>query len=238
MPVLLSCRTLSKRWSDAYSLGPIDLDLEGGQVIALHGRNGAGKTTFLSLLTGNLDASAGEVRLEGHRVTPDTADLKKQIGYLPQDPALPRWATGAEILRYAAMLQQLDDLPKRLKQAMDFWDCAHYQHRPLATLSHGMQKRVGLALATLSNPKVLILDEPYSGLDIDHIRAVDLTLRDRSAQGLLTLLSTHVAPYTARHCQRVLLLERGRMAELPGWAALDYLARIDAIEAMFDGGSP
>jgi ABC-type multidrug transport system ATPase subunit len=203
--------------------------------VALHGKNGAGKTTLLQILTGNLDATKGEVRLQGKKLTPDTPELKRLVGYLPQNPVLPRWATGHEILKYAAGLFGLPDGAARVAKAEDYWDCASYRSKPLATLSHGMQKRVALALATLADPPCLVLDEPYSGLDVYHIKALDDEMRRRRQQGQLTLLSTHVAPYTARHCQRVFVLDAGKLAPVEGWEALGFVERIERIESFFFG---
>lgn len=233
----LEAINLSKSWNQGFTLGPIDFSLAGGETVALHGKNGAGKTTLLSLLTGNLDASQGEVRVEGKRLTPDTPQYKQMIGYLPQNPTLPRWATGREILTYAAGLYGLSHIDDTVRKAQLYWDCQDYQDKPLATLSYGMQKRVALALATLADPPVLLLDEPYSGLDVYHIKALDDALKRRREQTKLTLLSTHIAPYTARHCQRVFVLEAGKLARIEGWQELDFIQRIERIEAYFFGAS-
>ena len=176
---LLTAIKLSKSWAPSFNLGPVDFALSGGQTIALHGKIGAGKTTLLSLLTGNLDASQGEVHVLGHRLTPDTPQHKRHIGYLPQNPSLPPWASGREILSYAAGLYGLADAEVVINAAQTYWDCKDYQHKPMATLSYGMQKRVALALATLANPPILLLDEPYSGLDVYHIKALDDALTRR-----------------------------------------------------------
>lgn len=235
---LLSTHNLCKVWSDSFRLGPINLDLKGGENVALHGKNGAGKSTLLALLTGNLDASQGEVRIQGQRLSPDTPVIKRQIGYLPQNPTLPRWASAREILTYAASLYDLPQAGEIVEAAQNYWDCASYQHKPLATLSYGMQKRVALALATLANPPILLLDEPYSGLDVYHIRALDDAMNLRRQSGQLTLLSTHIAPYTAKHCQRVYVIDQGQLCGIEDWQNLDFLQRIERIERYFFGTAP
>lgn len=232
---LLEATGLTKSWGESFTLGPVDFALAGGETVALHGKNGAGKTTLLSLLTGNLDATKGEVRVTGKRLTPDTPPLKRLVGYLPQNPVLPRWATGREILTYAAGLHGIAGAGPRIDEAQVYWDCADYQHKPLQTLSHGMQKRVALALATLADPPVLLLDEPYSGLDVYHIKALDDAMQRRRDRGQLTLLSTHIAPYTARHCQRVYMLEGGKLSTVDDWGRLGFVERIERIEAYFFG---
>ena len=270
-PFLLWTRGLSKSYG-TFTLGPLDVGFRPGETVALLGKNGAGKTTFFELLTGHLDATSGAVYFENHRITPETTDIKRRLGYLPQYPRLPLWVTPHDLLVYAATLlsdslaspgahdgqppndrgspspavtqqeskQQRtprfssnDDLINHVVGAEDYWDCASYRHKPLGTLSYGMQKRVGLALATLHDPEVLILDEPHSGLDIFHCRALDDAIRKRSAAGKATIISTHVAAFAASICERVMAIEKGAIEELATWQTAAFLERIQLIETRF-----
>jgi ABC-type multidrug transport system ATPase subunit len=236
---ILIAAGLSKTYGTAYRLGPLDLTLAAGDTVALLGPNGAGKTTLFQLLTGMSDPSAGEIRLEGKKLTPDTPAIKRRLGYLPQNHYLPRWVSGREILDYGASLYGLPDAQARVDAAVAYWDCAAYAHKPLAACSHGMKKRLALALATLHEPVCLFLDEPYSGLDLYHIHSLDKVIAARRRDGQATILSTHVAPYAARHCNRALVLKAGSLQILSGWEAADFTARVQAIEAAFfgnDGG--
>jgi ABC-type multidrug transport system ATPase subunit len=235
---LLLAEKLGKTYEESFTLGPVDLALPAGATVAFLGKNGSGKSTLFELLTGNLDATAGSVRLGGKPLRPDTPELKRQLGYLPQNHGLPRWVTGREILSYAARLYELPRPSERVAEAEAYWDCASYANAPLATLSYGMGKRVALALATLHDPVCLILDEPFSGLDLFHIKALDAKIAARAAAGRLTILSTHVAPYTAGLCDRVYIIEAGQVRTLDGWQGTDYLQRIDMIERAFFGPAP
>ena len=105
----------------------------------------------------------------------------------------------------------------------------------MAACSHGMQKRIGLGLATIHEPKVLILDEPFSGLDLFHIKALNDTIASRAAAGLITILSTHIAPYTAALCQEVYVVDRGTVAPLIPWSDAAPPARVEIIERSFFG---
>jgi ABC-type multidrug transport system ATPase subunit len=231
----LAATELSKTFGGAFHLGPATFSVEAGETIAVLGRNGAGKSTLFQLLTGNLDASGGQVRLGGKRLTPDTPELKRRLGYLPQNPVLPRWATGGELLRYAAALHGLEGGAARAKAAEDYWDCGSYRNKPLQTLSYGMLKRVALALATLHDPDCLILDEPFSGLDLFHIKTLEGEIARRTQAGRATLMSTHVAAFCAALCSRVLLVKDGAVTQLQGWERQDSTARVAAIETAFFG---
>jgi heme exporter protein A len=231
--ILLEIKNLTKSFGDVWKLGPVNLTLDSGETCALLGKNGAGKTTMFQILTGNMDAGGGEIRLQGEKLTPDVFQLKRKIGYLPQNPVLPRWASGEEILLYAAGLYEIKDRQHFVNKLMDYWDCAYYRKKPLAALSHGMQKRVGLALASMHDPDLLILDEPHSGLDLFHIRALDDLIGTRHKNHKTTIMSTHIAPYTAKLCDRVLIIESGVVSQLEGWTDQSFVERISAIEARF-----
>jgi ABC-type multidrug transport system ATPase subunit len=237
--IILEAVNLSKSYGTAYQLGPLDLTLTAGETVALMGPNGAGKTTLFQLLTGMTDASTGEIRLLGKRLTPDTPLVKRLVGYLPQNHYLPRWVSGIDILNYGASLYGFTDGPARVKKAMQYWDCASYAHKPLASCSHGMKKRVALALAILHDPVALFLDEPYSGLDLYHIKSLDEVILARQKAGQVTILSTHVAPYAARLCNRALVLKKGQLTTLaPGdqthsWTKANLLTRIEMIASAF-----
>ncbi|MBM4252759.1 MAG: ABC transporter ATP-binding protein [Deltaproteobacteria bacterium] len=231
--IALVTEGLTKTYASGFKLGPLHLTVAKGATIGLVGKNGAGKTTTFQLLTGNSDPSAGEVRLLGHKMTPDSAELKRQVGYLPQDPTLPSWATGHEVLTYAAELYGISDPKLAVAQQEELWDCASYRSKPLATLSYGMQKRVGLALATLNRPPLLILDEPFSGLDLSHIKTLERAIAARAEAGLCTILSTHVLSFCAKLCHQVQVLSNGQLTVVEPWHELGATAREAAIERCF-----
>jgi ABC-type multidrug transport system ATPase subunit len=234
---LLTLNNLTKNFEETFKLGPVSLTLESGKTVAFLGRNGAGKSTLFNLITGNLDASSGEVLVEGKRMTPDTPMVKKTIGYLPQKHVLPRWSTAQEILTYAAGLYGIQDAKGTLTESMKKWDCASYAKKPLATLSHGMRKRVGLALATLNNPEILILDEPFSGLDLFQIKALETEIITREKNSKLTILSTHIAPYTAKLCSAVYIVENGIVNSMDQYEQGGFEERITTIESYFFGAN-
>lgn len=216
-----------------YRLGPFSVSLKQGETMALLGKNGAGKSTLFQLITGNSDATNGTVTFQGERMRPDRFLLKRKMGYLPQHLELPRWVTGKEILTYATALYQLPDPEKLVEQTLEFWDCVDFQHKPLQACSHGMQKRIALALATMHNPDFLILDEPFSGLDLFHIKALTDILESRRQQQQASILSTHVSHYAARLCDRAMVLQNGQASFLSGWETANTMERIQLVENHF-----
>ena len=230
---LLKVAALTKKYPEGFELGPLDFEWETGACIGLLGPNGAGKSTLYQMLTGNMDASSGTIMLRDQKMVPDKPELKRKIGYLPQSLELPKWVTGLEILSYAAKLY--GESKEKVMERLGFFSCLSYQNKPLASCSHGMQKRVGLALATLHNPDLLILDEPFSGLDIFQINALKQHIKLRSSEGKTSILSTHIPPFAAELCSSCWLLQEGQAKKIPGWEEMDNTARIGRIEAAFFG---
>lgn len=216
-----------------FKLGPLQLAIPQGRIVAVLGQNGAGKSTLFQMLTGNLRPQSGTIHMTEQLVAFDRPEIKRKIGYLPQALQLPSWINGSEILSYAIRLYELDEPEKRRLEALRYWDCEHFAHKPLAACSHGMQKRVGLALATIHDPKLLILDEPFSGLDLYHIRSLQSLLMKRRQEGKATVLSTHIAPYAAQLCDSVILIQSGKIHQLERWNSADLMQRVGLIEEFF-----
>ncbi|MGE0174295.1 MAG: ABC transporter ATP-binding protein [Oligoflexales bacterium] len=227
-------RNVTKQFSDdGFCLGPVSLEVGPGATIAILGKNGAGKSTFFGLVTGNLDATSGEIFFENQKLVPERFDLKRKLGYLPQKLGFPNWVTATEMLSYSARLHDLEMADEQVAHALQFWDCTDFNDLALGTLSHGMKKRVGLALASMHKPSFLVLDEPFSGLDIIHIRALENLLKERQQNGMTTIISTHILPFVAKLCDNAYFLKRGKMSTIHSWNNLDYLAKERRLEEEF-----
>lgn len=219
--------------SSNFSLGPISLTINKGECIGLMGENGAGKSTLFQLITGNLRANTGKIHLGAERMLPENFLLKQKIGYMPQNLELPKWVSGKEVLNYAINLYDLPNPEQLCQDTMKYWDCQSYANKPLAACSHGMKKRVALGLASIHQPELLILDEPFSGLDLFHIKALQDLILARKKQHKITILCTHIAPYTARLCDSLLTLANGKISSMDTWSKGDYLKKIEDIENIF-----
>lgn len=226
---ILATKQLRKDYA-SFTFGPMDLSIRSGETLAIFGHNGAGKSTFFQMITGQLDASSGEVRVLDQKMVPESFELKRHIGYLPQNLDLPSWVTGEEILSYASRLYQLP--LEKLQPHMEVWACSEYRKRPIATCSHGMKKRVGLALATMHNPDLLILDEPFSGLDVGHIRTLENFILQRDKEGKSTILCTHIIPYSAKICSSAVLFDNGQLHKMNEWKEWSFSQRIENAEKL------
>ncbi len=224
---------VAKRYTQSnFQLGPIDLSLEQGASLAIFGKNGSGKSTLFQMLTGHLRPDAGKITLFGQAMDLKAFALKRRIGYLPQNLDLPRWVSGFDLMTYALKLYEVEKLAQRRQEVLAYWDCESFAHKPLAACSYGMQKRIGLGIAMLHDPELLILDEPFSGLDLYHIRALENLLEQRRGR-LLTIVSTHVAAYAAKLNDCAVSLHEGSLRQLSAWPQASFVERIELMEREF-----
>lgn len=218
-----------------FALGPLSLTLSSGDCIGLMGQNGSGKSTLFSLITGSQKATKGTITLGNQTIAPENYLLKRKIGFLPQELKIPKWVSALEAISYTIGLYGLTN-NNLCQETIEYWDCSSFATKPVAACSHGMQKRVGLCLATLHQPELLILDEPFAGLDIYHIQALMKLIKRRSSEKKMTILSSHIAPYVAKLCSRLLTLTNGQISENSQWLTQNQNDRIDFIESTFFSG--
>ena len=194
-----------------FKVGPLDLSIADGEIVGLIGANGAGKTTTLKLLLGLLVPDAGRIDLVG---TPsDRGEWRSSVGYLPEQPAFYEYLSGREFLFFVGDLFGLPSkvLSERVPSLLERVGIAESAHRPIRTYSKGMQQRLGIAQALLNQPKLLLLDEPMSGLDPIGRRFVRDLLLELRAQGRSILFSTHIIPDAEFVCDRIALMRAGQL---------------------------
>ncbi len=207
-------------------------DLEfSNSVVGVVGRNGAGKSTLFQILTQNLKPKKGKVLLNDQKLSTDETQLKKNFGYLPQKMHLPPWVSPLDLLNYASGLYKIPDPSKVIQDQIEYWKMQSYMNKPVSSGSHGMQKRVGLALANIHSPEVLIIDEPFAGLDIIHINSLQKLIRRRKEQGQTTLISSHIIPYISNLCDACCIVQDGKVQLIDNWDDLSSEQRKLHIES-------
>ncbi len=214
-----------------FKLGPISLQCPSGTTLAVLGPNGSGKSTLFNLLAGQTRPDNGQVTLGGQL----TETIRRRIGYLPQQGNLPHWATPHELCTYSARL--LGDTSGELAvNTLRYWDCFEFRNELTGNLSTGMRKRVGLAVATLNNPDLLILDEPFEALDLGHVAALRQEIKRRTGAGLVTVFATHIASFAAELATTTIFLTGGKATTLE-WPA-SVPDRITTLEIKFLAAAP
>ncbi len=205
---------LYKRFDAKVAVDGLSLVVPRGSFYGLVGPNGAGKTTTLRMLTGLLRPDAGSVRVEGTDVWPDPTDVKARLGVVPDGLLLFERLTGAEMLLYAGLLRGLtrDEAVDRSRDLLDVLGLRADAGQLIVDYSHGMRKKVALGAALIHRPPVLVLDEPFEG--IDPVSAVNIrAVLDRyTASGGTVLFSSHVMDLVERLCDHVAVIAGGRLA--------------------------
>lgn len=238
----LTIEGLTKTYRDPMTLRPftavsdVTFELRRGEIFGLLGPNGAGKTTTIKLVLGLARPTLGRVRLDGR--DPRDPASRRRLGYLPENPCFYDHLNAAEYLGLVGDLFGLDPAVRRRRGAalLERLGLASHAKKPLRKYSKGMTQRLGLAQALLNEPTLLVLDEPMSGLDPIGRAEVKQILREERSRGVTILLSSHVLAETESLCDRVGILQSGRLLEV---GAIPDLVRtgVREWEVMVDGVS-
>jgi ABC-2 type transport system ATP-binding protein len=211
---MLEARGLTKRYGGLLALNGVSFHVHRGEIVGYLGPNGSGKSTTVNLVVGLLEPSGGSLTLDGVSLSRDPEGYKRRIGYVPEEPFLYTHLTAGEYLRLVGGLRGLaaPALEAKVDRLLRLLQLHDSRYSTLAAYSKGMRQRVLLAAALLHNPDLLVLDEPFSGLDVNAGLLFRALLGVLAAQGRMILFSTHRFDMVERLCSRVVILSEGRLA--------------------------
>lgn len=209
---MIQVSNLTRYYGDFAAVKNVSFSVEAGEIIGLLGLNGAGKSTTLKVLAGLIPPSSGEVRIEGQDVITGNAELRARIGYLPDEPPLYGDMTVRAFLTHAGRLKGMSStrVAQRLPEVLRITHLEARADQVIETLSHGYQKRVGIAQAIIHDPRLVILDEPISGLDPAQIAEMRQVIRDLG-QGRAVLVSSHILAEVSQTCDRIFVIHDGEL---------------------------
>ncbi len=208
-PARVEVRGLWVRFGSVAAVRGIDVRARAGQATALLGRNGAGKSTTMRVLAGVIPPSEGSVLVDGIEVSADPLAVKHLTGYCPDVGGLVPRATPWEHLQLAARLRRLTDWEVRAQGLLERFDLGDAAHRVTSGFSHGMGRRLSVVLACFHEPSVLLLDEPFDGVDPLGVEATLEVIADARARGAAVLVSTHLRDLAMQACENALVLRGG-----------------------------
>jgi ABC-2 type transport system ATP-binding protein len=209
---LIHVSNLTKYYGDYPAIRDVSFDVERGRVIGFLGPNGAGKTTTMRILAGFLNATSGHASIDGLDVFKDSVEVRRRIGYLPENCPLYQEMRVSEYLLFRAGIKGLHGRRReRIDYVIDRCWLKDVRRQLIGTLSKGYRQRVGLADTLLAEPPVLILDEPTVGLDPAQIRETRKLIRELGKKHTI-LLSTHILPEVEMTCDGVIIIHKGRVA--------------------------
>ena len=201
-------RKLDKNFGKVKALKSVSLKIENGQIFGLLGANGAGKTTLIRLLIGSTKPSSGHLTVLGFDPTKGKRAIRKLIGYMPQSPALYEDLTPRENIHFFCQAHRIENISQRVDDVIEFVGLSERAYDPVYKFSGGMKQRVSLACALVHQPKMLLLDEPTSGIDPKLREAFWEHFRELTSRGVTIIVSTHQMN-EAMYCDRLAVLHQG-----------------------------
>jgi len=212
---LIEVKDLTKTFGERNAVDHVSFVVNKGEILGFLGPNGAGKTTTMRILTGFLPATSGTARVAGFDVFNDSLEVRKRIGYLPENPPLYMDMTVSSYLDFVARIKNVpaERRKARIDDAMEKTNIQDKRHELIKRLSRGYKQRVGLAQALVHDPEVIILDEPTVGLDPKQIIEVRHLIKGLAGSHTI-ILSTHILPEVSMTCDRVVIINRGRIAAI------------------------
>ena len=221
-------RSVAKRYSDIIAVDHIDLDVEYGEIFGLLGPNGSGKTTTLKMILGLVEPDSGSINVLGINAEEEPIEMKRQVGYVPESPRLYEFLTGIEYIDFVADVYGMDVLEKkdRIDEYLEALELEGREGDMISGYSQGMKQKIALISAFIHKPKLLLLDEPLSGLDPRSARIVKDFLRELASQGVTTIMSTHILEIAQAMCDRIAIMYEGRLLALGNIEELRAKARL------------
>lgn len=203
---------LTKNYGPHRAVDNLSFSVRKGEVVGFLGPNGAGKTTTMKIITGFMAASSGSVRVAGYDVFENPIEVKRKIGYLPETPPLYGEMSVESYLKFVARLKGVEKsrLKTLVDRAIEKTDLGSVRKRLIQNLSKGYRQRVGISQALVSDPEVLILDEPTVGLDPRQVAEVRSLIKELAGQHTI-ILSTHILPEVQASCQRIVIINKGKI---------------------------
>lgn len=206
----IKIQQLIKSYASLKALDSVSFSIENGEVVGLLGPNGAGKSTLMKCITGAIYADSGEIVIDDFSVVNHPIQTKNRIGFLPENNLLYQDMYVKEYLNFVADLKKVNK--SRINEVLEKVGLLPESHKKILQLSKGYKQRVGLAQAILSNPEILILDEPTNGLDPNQIIEIREVIRE-IGRSKTVILSTHIMQEVEALCSRVILLNKGKIIQ-------------------------
>jgi len=212
---MIEIQNLTKNYGQIKAVNNISFTVEKGEILGFLGPNGAGKTTTMNIITGYIPSSGGTVKVCGYDILESPKEVKKRIGYLPEQPPVYTDMTVIDYLEFVSELKSVDKKKRKaqISDIMELVKIGDHRNRLIKNLSKGYRQRVGLAQALVGNPEVLILDEPTVGLDPKQIIEIRRLIKALGKEHTI-ILSSHILPEVSAVCERVVIINKGEIAAI------------------------
>ena len=237
---MLELRDVSKCFAGITAVDHVSFCARAGEVTGYLGPNGSGKSTTMKMITGIMEATSGEIWFDGEPIHRDLMAYKRRLGYVPEEPQLYPHLTGLEYLVMVSHLRGLAPtlaaarlIGEKIEGLLRLFSLHGDRHSPISNYSKGMRQKILLSAALLHNPDLLLLDEPFSGLDVSTGLVLRSLIQELAARGKVVLFSSHELETVERVSTRVVILHRGKVVADDSIARLRKLMEIPTLEGIF-----
>lgn len=212
---MIEIKNVTKKYGSFIAIDNINFSIKEGEIIGLLGPNGAGKSTTMNMMTGFIEPTQGEIIINGYDIVKKPQKAKQQIGYMPEGIPLYSDLTAKEFIKYMADLKMVPktEKNKRIEEVLKQTNLQDVQNKLIKNLSRGYKQRVGLAGALVSNPKILILDEPTVGLDPKQITEIRKLIKLLGKNHTI-ILSSHILSEVSQICEKVIIINQGKIVAI------------------------
>lgn len=210
---MLEIKHLTKKYGEHKAVDDLNLEIKDGEVYGFIGHNGAGKTTTLKSVVGILDFDEGEILIDGNSVKTNPIDCKKIIAYIPDNPDLYDYMTGMQYLDFISDVFKVGSSQRkeRISKYAELFEIENHLAEPIAAYSHGMKQKLAVISALVHNPKLIIMDEPFVGLDPKAAFNLKEIMREHCKNGGSIFFSTHVLDVAEKLCDKVAIISHGKL---------------------------
>ena len=232
---MLEVRDVSKRYGAVTAVRHINFSVGAGEVLGYLGPNGSGKSTTVKMIVGLMPPTRGQILLDGQNIQEHLVEYKAQVGYVPEEAYVYTYLTGAEYLRLMGRLRGIDEGPleRKINSFLAIFGLDADYHAPLAAFSKGMRQKVLLSAALLHDPRIVVLDEPVSGLDVSTALVMRTVVRSLAADGRIIFYSSHEIDTIEKISTRVMILRSGEVVADDSAARLRELMHAPSLEDVF-----
>ena len=229
---MLKIGKLTKTFGEKRAVDDLTLDIAAGEIYGFIGHNGAGKTTTIKCVCGIQNFDSGEITLDGVSVTADPMTFKKQIAYIPDNPDLYDFMSGIKYLNFIADIfgVSAEERKARIKKYGDIFELTGDLNQPISAYSHGMKQKLAIIAAWLHSPRLIIMDEPFVGLDPKASHSLKEMMREVCAGGGAIFFSTHVLEVAEKLCDKVAIIKNGKLVKS---GTMDEVKGDESLETVF-----
>lgn len=229
---MLKIKHLTKKYGDFKAVDDLSLHIAPGEIYGFIGHNGAGKTTTLKSVVGILQFDNGEIYIDGTSITADPLKCKKEIAYIPDNPDIYEFMTGIKYLNFVADIFGVSaaDRQEKIRKYAEIFELSSDLAQPISTYSHGMKQKLTIISAWIHSPKLIIMDEPFVGLDPKAAHLLKGMMREICDNGGAIFFSTHVLEVAEKLCDKIAIIKEGKLVRS---GTMEEVKGDDSLEAVF-----